>query len=81
MRGRVIQRLCHGVVWIAAIGWIAHRICIAVYWREKYRIGRRFIALLIGFLHFRFLKRNKIKKRNDRMPSLEKQPDEVALIA
>ena len=39
------------------------------------------IAILIGCLHIRFLKRNSIKKRKDGMPSLEKQPDEVALIA
>jgi hypothetical protein len=45
-------------------------------------LAEGFIALLIGLLHIRFLKRRRIRKGQQEM-SLpgEKDPDEVALIA
>ncbi|MEO6963027.1 MAG: MFS transporter [Puia sp.] len=40
-----------------------------------------FIALVIGWLHIRNLKRNKIRRKRTAVPSLEKQPAAVALSA
>ncbi|MDP4130693.1 MAG: MFS transporter [Bacteroidota bacterium] len=81
MRGRVISlyaMVLFGLQPLGAllIGLISERIGV-----KNTVMAEGFIALLIGWLHIRNLKRNKIRKGKTPVPSLEKQPVEVALSA
>ncbi|MFI5124958.1 MAG: MFS transporter [Chitinophagales bacterium] len=81
MRGRVISlyaMVLFGLQPLGAllIGLVSERIGV-----KNTVMTEGFIALLIGWLHIRYLKRNKIRKEKIPVPSLEKQPVEIALTA
>ena len=81
MRGRVISVYAMVLFGFAPLGGLLIGLVSQQIGVENTVLAEGFTALLIGFLHFRFLKRNKTSGRIDQTPSLEKQPDDVALIA
>ena len=81
MRGRVISVYAMVLFGFAPLGGLLIGLVSQHIGVENTVLAEGFTALLIGFLHFRFLKRNKTSGRIDQTPSLEKQPDDVALIA
>jgi len=81
MRGRVISVYAMVLFGFQPLGGLLIGLVSQHIGVENTVMAEGFIAILIGCLHIRFLKRNKIKKGRKEMPSLEKQPDEAALIA
>ncbi len=80
MRGRVICVYAMVLFGTQAVGGLLIGFVSQNLGVKNTMLAEGFIALLIGWLHLRFLHRNKIR-RTDAVPSLENQPAEAALMA
>ncbi len=80
MRGRVISVYAMVLFGMQPLGGLLIGLVSQNMGVKNTVLAEGIIALLIGFLHFRFLKKNKMKKRNTPVPLLEKQPADVALL-